>query len=119
MKPITSAQVATLAHPVGVGILITAGAPAAPAFTLTHGAGNGVMTIATGTLPLALFGAGGFGLRQGLLMMPARFLQAFAPFLFDLLLSSIGLGALAVTAGFGIASFLVLSLLRKTGARRS
>ena len=88
-------------------------APAAPVFTFAHGAGNGVMTIATGTLPLALFGAGGFGLRQGLLMMPARFLQAFAPFLFDLLLSRVGLGALAVTAGFGIASFAVLSILRK------
>jgi MFS family permease len=114
VKPITSAQVATLAHPVGVGILMTAGAPAAPVFTLAHGAGNGVITIATGTLPLALFGAGGFGLRQGLLMMPARFLQAFAPFLFDLLLSGIGLGALAVTAGFGIASFAVLSILRNS-----
>jgi MFS family permease len=114
VNPITSAQVATLAHPLGVGILVTSGAPAAPVFTFAHGAGNGVMTIATGTLPLALFGAGGFGLRQGLLMMPARFLQAFAPFLFDLLLSTVGLGALAVTAGFGIASFAVLSILRKT-----
>jgi MFS family permease len=112
VKPITSAQLATLAHPVGVGILVTAGAPAAPLFTFAHGAGNGVITIATGTLPLALFGAGGFGLRQGLLMMPARFLQAFAPFIFDVLLSRIGLGALAVTAGFGIASFTVLSVLR-------
>ena len=93
---------------------MTAGAPAAPVFTLAHGGGNGVITIATGTLPLALFGAGGFGLRQGLLMMPARFLQAFAPFLFDLLLSGIGLGALAVTAGFGIASFAVLSILRSS-----
>lgn len=110
VNPITSAQIATLAHPVGAGILIISGAPAAPVFTFAHGAGNGVITIATGTLPLALFGAGGFGLRQGFLMMPARFLQAFAPFL---LLSRIGLGALAVTAGFGVASFTVLSVLRK------
>jgi len=113
VKPLTSAQVATLAHPVGAGILLAAGAPAAPVFTIAHGAGNGVMTIANGTLPLYLFGAGGYGLRQGMLMMPARFLQACAPFMFDLLLSKYGTAALCVTAGFGLASFLTLALLRR------
>jgi hypothetical protein len=112
VKPVTSAQVATLAHPVGAGILIATGAPAAPVFTVAHGAGNGVMTIASGTLPLYLFGPGGYGLRQGMLMVPARFLQAFAPFLFDVLLSRFGTGALAVTAAFGVASFAALTLLR-------
>ena len=112
VQPLTSAQVASLAHPVGAGILLAAGAPAAPAFTVAHGAGNGVMTIANGTLPLYLFGARGYGMRQGLLMMPARFLQAGAPFLFDLLLSRIGTAALGVTAAFGICSFVVLTMLR-------
>jgi hypothetical protein len=87
-------------------------------FTLAHGAGNGVMTIATGTLPLHFFGAGGYGLRQGLIMMPARFLQAFAPFVFDLLLSRLGTAALGVTAAFGIASFATLALLRLSSGRR-
>jgi MFS family permease len=121
VQPVTSAQVAALAHPVGAGILLAAGAPAAPVFTLAHGAGNGVMTIATGTLPLHFFGAGGYGLRQGLIMMPARFLQAFAPFVFDLLLSRFGTGALAVTAAFGVASFAALALLRAVSgnSRRS
>jgi MFS family permease len=117
VQPVTSAQVAALAHPVGAGILLASGAPAAPVFTLAHGAGNGVMTIATGTLPLHFFGAGGYGLRQGLIMMPARFLQAFAPFVFDLLLSRFGTGALAVTAAFGIASFGALALLRSAARR--
>jgi hypothetical protein len=117
VQPLTSAQVAALAHPVGAGILIAAGAPAAPIFTTAHGAGNGVMTIANGTLPLHLFGAGGYGLRQGLLMMPARFLQAGAPFIFDLLLVRFGTAALAVTAALGIASFLTLTSLRY-GAKR-
>jgi len=112
VQPLTSAQVASLAHPVGAGILLAAGAPAAPVFTIAHGAGNGVMTIANGTLPLYLFGSGGYGMRQGLLLMPARFLQAGAPFVFDLLLSRIGTGALAVSAAFGVASFLALALLR-------
>jgi MFS family permease len=113
VNPLTSAQVATLAHPVGAAILVASGAPAAPVFTVAHGAGNGVMTIANGTLPLHFFGAGGYGLRQGLLMMPARFLQAGAPFLFDLVLTRFGTAALALTAGFGIASFVVLTLLRR------
>jgi MFS family permease len=112
VKPLTSAQVATLAHPLGAGILIASGAPAAPVFTVAHGAGNGVMTIANGTLPLYFFGAGGYGMRQGLLMMPARLLQAGAPFLFDVLLTRFGTAALGVTAAFGIASFTVLSILR-------
>jgi hypothetical protein len=112
VRPLTSAQVATLAHPLGAGILLVSGAPAAAVFTVAHGAGNGVMTIANGTLPLYFFGAGGYGMRQGLLMMPARLLQAGAPFLFDVLLTRVGTAALGVTAAFGIASFAVLSILR-------
>ena len=112
VQPLTSAQVASLAHPAGAGILLAVGAPAAPVFTVVHGAGNGVMTIANGTLPLHLFGAGGYGLRQGLLMMPARFLQAGAPFIFDLLLTRFGTAALLATAAMGICSFAVLSILR-------
>ena len=76
-----------------------------------HGAGNGVMTIAIGTLPLALFGAAGYGLRQGLLMAPARLFSASAPFVFDLLLARYGTSALAVTSGLGLAAFAVLMLL--------
>jgi MFS family permease len=109
--PIVSARVASLAHPVGAAGLMAIGSPAATAFSLAHGAGNGVMTISMGTLPLALFGAGGYGLRQGLMMAPARFLSATAPFVFDLLLARYGIASLVVTASLGIAAFTVLSLL--------
>ncbi|HEV3010662.1 MAG TPA: MFS transporter [Burkholderiales bacterium] len=108
VHPIVSARIATLAHPVGAAGLIAVGSPAATAFALIHGAGNGVMTIAIGTLPLALFGAAGYGLRQGFLMAPARLLSASAPFLFDLLLARYGTASLAVTASLGIAAVLVL-----------
>ena len=111
VHPIVSARIATLAHPVGAAGLIAVGSPAASAFTLIHGAGNGVMTISIGTLPLALFGAAGYGLRQGLLMAPARLFSASAPFLFDLLLTRFGTAALAFTSGLGIAAFAVLMLL--------
>lgn len=115
VAPIASAQVAALAHPVGAGVLLAVGAPAAAVFALIHGAGNGVMTIANGTLPLWLFGPHGYGRRQGWLMLPARFVQAAAPVVFDLLIAGLGIGALGVTAGIGLASFGVLNWL---GRRR-
>jgi hypothetical protein len=109
--PIVSARIASLAHPVGAAGLIAAGAPAAMPFAAIHGAGNGVMTIASGALPLAIFGPAGYGLRQGLLMGPARVFSATAPFLFDLLLARVGTMALLVTSAFGLAAFVVLMLL--------
>jgi len=114
--PVISARIAALAHPVGAASLGMFGVPAAPLFTFAHGAGNGVMTIANGTLPLRYFGPGGYGMRQGLLMAPARLLQAGAPFAFDLLLSRYGVGALALTAALGLCSFSVLMLLPGPGA---
>lgn len=109
--PLVSARIATLAHPVGAAGMLAAGAPAAAPFAVIHGAGNGVMTISMGTLPLALFGAGGFGLRQGLLMAPARLFSASAPFLFDLLLARFGTASLMLTASLGVAAFIVLILI--------
>jgi MFS family permease len=111
VHPIVSARIASLAHPVGAVGLIAVGAPAASPFAVIHGAGNGVMTIASGALPLALFGAGGFGLRQGLLMAPARVVSASAPFVFDLLLARYGTYSLLVTSCLGLAAFAVLMVL--------
>jgi hypothetical protein len=83
-----------------------------------HGAGNGMITIAKGTLPLALFGPQGYGLRSGL-SAPARMLQAAAPFLFGLLLDRIGIGALGLSAGLYFAAFGSLSLLPTASSRRA
>lgn len=106
--PLLSARLAALAHPIGVCVLLSVGPVAAPAFAILHGAGNGILTIANGALPLALFGARGYGARQGWLMMPARFMQALAPFLFGLALERMGAGALWITAGLGLLSFAAL-----------
>ena len=80
VSPLFSARVASLAHPLGALLFLAMGVPAGLVFTILHGAGNGVMTIANGTLPLIFFGPAGYGVRQGVLMMPARFAQALAPF---------------------------------------
>ena len=104
---------AALAHPVGAGALLLAGAPVAPVFAVLHGAGNGIMTIASGTLPLALFGPAGYGFRQGVIMVPARFCQALAPLAFAFLLERWSQYALVVTAAIGCAGFLALLLLKQ------
>ena len=118
VHPLVSARIATLAHPAGATALFIVGAPAGYAFALLHGAGNGIMTIANGTLPLYLFGASGYGLRQGLMMVPARLMQAGAPLLFDIALTRFGTGALALTVGLSLCSAsLLFSLGRPKGTR--
>ncbi len=92
-----STRIATLTHPVAAGLLLLIGGPAASVFALVHGAGNGVLTIAKGTLPLAMFGPAGYGLRQGLLSAPARVMQALAPVIFGLVLERFGAHAILLT----------------------
>jgi hypothetical protein len=114
--PMISARLAAGLHPIGAVLLVLIGAPAAIPFVLLHGAGNGMLTIARGTLPLALFGAAGYGLRTGLLAAPARILQGGAPLLFGLVLDRGGpIAALLLTGSLTGLSFLALLLLRPAG----
>ena len=92
------------------------GGPAGALFTVLHGAGNGILTIAKGTLPLVLFGPLGYGVRQGLLMVPARVAQAFAPVLFGMLLDATGTAAAGLTSALGLAAALALWALRPAPA---
>jgi MFS family permease len=114
--PIASARIASTLHPVGAVFLVGFGAPGIVAFALLHGAGNGMITIAKGTLPLAMFGPQGYGLRSGLLSAPARVLQAAAPFLFGLLLDRFGVNAVWWSAGLCLAAFASLFALRRPGS---
>jgi MFS family permease len=110
-NPLLSARLAAIAHPVGVLAILAFGAPAAVVFTVLHGLGNGILTIANGTLPLAIFGSSGYGLRQGFLTVPARFGQASAPFLFALLTERFGTSALLLSAALGLGSLAALLFL--------
>ncbi|MDB5891913.1 MAG: transporter [Polaromonas sp.] len=111
VHPLVSARVAGAMHTCGATLFLLVGVPAGALFTLMHGAGNGVLTIAKGTLPLALFGAKNYGARQGLLMVPARFAQASAPYLFGLALDRFGGAALWFSAAAGLLGFAALMLL--------
>jgi hypothetical protein len=56
-----------------------------------HGAGNGLLPIAKGTVPLAIFGPVCYGLRSGILGAPARATRAASPLLFGLLMDHMGI----------------------------
>lgn len=112
VHPLLSARLASGMHPIGVGVVLAGGPALAPLFGILHGAGNGILTIAKGTLPLVLFGSDGYGARQGWLMVPARVAQALAPFAFGVVLDRLQADALLVAAAIGIAALLALLGLR-------
>ncbi|QWG23156.1 MFS transporter [Bradyrhizobium sediminis] len=110
--PLVSARLATLMTPVGVIALALGGPLLAPVFAAFYGAGNGILTIARGTLPLALFGPQGFGRRVGVLSLPARATGALAPLAVGLMVEHLGTGALWISALASVSAFGVLLLLR-------
>lgn len=104
VSPWSSAKLALISHPLGAVLFMGLGAPLATVFTVLHGAGNGIITIARGTLPLMVFGAQGYGARQGWLMAPSRIAQAVAPLSFGLMIEGWGAQALWFSAGLGAVS---------------
>jgi hypothetical protein len=113
VHPVWSGRIAAALHPVGAVALGLLGPAGIALFAVAHGAGNGLVTIAKGTLPLAIFGPAGYGLRTGLLSAPARLALSAAPFLFGLLLDSVGVSAVLLSAGLSLAAFASLLLLRR------
>ena len=112
LHPLVSTRLALLMHPLGAAFLGLFGGPAASIFALLHGAGNGLLTISRGTLPLALFGPAGYGLRTGIIAAPARVTTAAAPLLFGVLLDAMGTRALLISAGLSLTALGALALLR-------
>jgi hypothetical protein len=112
-QPLSSAAVdaARLPHPSdrrrhrGAG-----GRRAASAFAIFHGAGNGILTIARGTLPLAIFGPQNYGYRLGIIGAPARMAQAAAPLAFGLLIDVMGSRILIVSSALSLSALLALFL---------
>jgi hypothetical protein len=110
--PLLSARLATLTNPIGVVLLAVGGPILAPAFAVFYGAGNGILTIARGTLPLAIFGPQNYGYRLGIIGAPARMAQAGAPLLFSLLIDIMGSRVLIVSSALSLAALLALFLVR-------
>jgi predicted MFS family arabinose efflux permease len=115
--PLWSARVAAALHPVGVLVWMAVGAVAAPVFAVLHGLGNGILTIAKGTLPLAFYGPVGYGQRQGWIVAPSRIAQAFSPLVFGVLVERWGAGALWFSGALVGSAFAALWWLRPAPGR--
>jgi predicted MFS family arabinose efflux permease len=115
LNPLRIAQFATLLNPLGATAILLFGGSlfSAILFAILHGAGNGLITIAKGTVPLVLFGPGGYGARQGLLAIAQRFMQAAAPVTFALVMDSGGASAaLLLCSGLSLFAAVALFCIR-------
>jgi MFS family permease len=110
--PLLSTRLACLTHPIGALIVGFFGGGAASVFAVFHGAGNGILTIARGTLPLSIFGPRNYAYRLGIIGAPARMAQAGAPLLFGLLIDVMGGGVLIVSSALSLAALGALFLLK-------
>jgi MFS family permease len=92
----------------GVSVMLAA------LFAVMFGAANGLLTIARGTVPLALFGASGYGHLIGRIGGPYLVIQAVAPLVLAVV-SERGsdAAALAVTCGFALVALACLALIRR------
>lgn len=77
--PVLTARIAALFHPLGALTALLFGRCAAPAVAVGQGLGNGLISVASGALPLHVFGPDRYAVRQAMLLAPARYLQAAAP----------------------------------------
>jgi hypothetical protein len=109
-----------------VGLLVAAfallallpfAAALAAVFAVMYGMANGLLTIARGTVPLALFGAAGYGRLMGRIGGPYLVVQAMAPvvltYVADRASDAVGL---ALVAAFAVLAFLCFVLIRRPPA---
>lgn len=92
LKAMTIARIAIGILPVSLLLLMLAQGSLVQlvVFTLLMGASQGVITIVRGALPLALFGAKGYGAVLGLIATPILFVNAFSPAVFAFIVDQIG-----------------------------
>lgn len=90
---------------------------AAVAFSLLFGAGNGLVTIVRGALPLVLFDPEAYGTIVGRLLMPSFYLGALAPLAYALAIERYGPAVVLhlTTALAAVAAGSALLLWARTG----
>lgn len=112
--PLFSTRLACITHPIGALVIGVLGGGASAGFALLHGAGNGILTIARGTLPLAIFGPNNYAYRLGIIGAPSRIAQALAPVGFGLLIEQMGRGVVVVSSLLSLAALVALFFLART-----
>ena len=98
--PLWTLTVAMVLVAIGVGLLAS-GLPAVALAVVLYGAGNGIYSIARGTVPLALFGPTRYPVLVGRLARPGLVAQALSP----------SIGAVVLTHVGADATFAVLTVL--------
>jgi hypothetical protein len=90
--------------------------PVAAAFALMFGGANGLVTITRGAVPLALFGASGYGRLMGRLAGPFLLVQAAAPLVMAFVVDrATDPAALALAAGFAATALVCFVLIKRPG----
>lgn len=96
LHPSWSSRVGVLISFFGIIFLFTDGYVLALLGAALYGAGNGILTIIRGTLPLTLFGQEGYAIRMGLLGRPVMIALAFGPLISAFILEKWGINILLI-----------------------
>lgn len=113
--PLMVARVAVATLLAGFALIMLRGLslPVAAAFMVMFGMANGLLTIARGTVPLALFGASGYGALVGRIGGPFLVMQAVAPLVLAFVAERVSdLTVLAVVAAHALIAFTCFVALR-------
>jgi hypothetical protein len=108
------ASVALLVAAFALLALLGISAPTAAAFALLFGAANGLITITRGALPLALFGAQGYGRLIGRISGRWLLMQSVAPLVMAFVIERASdATALAFVAAFALVALACFAALRR------
>jgi hypothetical protein len=121
LRSITVGRFAVGILPASLVLLLvgTKSLPLVVAFTLLMGASQGVITIVRGAVPLALFGAQGYGTVLGLIATPVLVVNAAAPTVFAWIVDRWGWGTGRVALLIGCsAAWLAMELMSRWYERR-
>jgi MFS transporter len=116
LRAITVGRIAIGVLPPALALLLagTGSLPLVLAFTLLMGASQGVITIVRGAVPLALFGARGYGTVLGLIATPVLVVNAAAPTVFAWIVDRWGWAPGRVTLLVGCsAAWLAMELMSR------
>ena len=118
VHPIWSLLVCSAAVAIGLATLLGS-AELVVLGLILYGGGNGLRSIARGTVPLAMFGREGYAVLMGWLALPVLVAQAFSPTVGDLMIQALGTtGTIAVLAGLSVLNVLTTLILVPIALRR-
>ncbi len=115
--PVATVRLACLFHPLGAGLAGWGGARLAPLLAVGQGAGNGLLSVASGVLPLHVFGPDRYAVRQAMILTPARYLQSLAPAAYAVALDASLFLALALSSAVCLLMFALTFGLRPVSDR--